>query len=87
MDLEAILAGVGAIVTAAAGVVLIVREFRRRERLASLKEIDEMSAELSRLRHDFLAFRRFAFGLAQMLADRGVDVPPAPAPSELSPEP
>ena len=46
MDLAAIFTGVAAILTAAGGVVLVVREFRRRDRRDSQRDIDELEPDL-----------------------------------------
>lgn len=81
MTLEAILAGIGAIVAAALGVVLLVREFRRRDRRASIAEIRQMSGDLHALRADMIAYRRWGYDLAVMLTERGIPIPPAPPPA------
>ena len=86
MTLDAILAGIGAIITAAGGIVLVVREFRRRDRKASLQELDQLGDEVHALQADFLNYRRWAYDLAVMLTDMGVHVPPAPPPVHTSPD-
>lgn len=78
MDLTAILAGVGAILTAAGGIVLVVREFRRRDHRAANAEIDVLSDELHRCRHLHLLWRNYAFDLQRRLADHGLPPPPPP---------
>ena len=82
MTLEAILAGIGAIIAAALGVVLVVREFRRRDRRESFAEIAQLSAELHTLRADMMAYRQWGYDLAVKLTDMGIPVPPAPPPHE-----
>lgn len=82
MTLDALLAAVAAIVSAALGVVLIVREFRRRDRRESMAEIAQLSEELHALRADMIAYRRWAYDLAVTLTGLGVTVPPAPAPRD-----
>jgi hypothetical protein len=86
VTLDAILAGIGAIVTAAGGVILVVREFRRRDRKASLRALDQLSDEVHALEADFLSYRRWAYDLATMLTDMGVHVPPAPPPVHTVPD-
>jgi len=83
VDLPTILTGIGAIVTAGGGVVLLVREFRRRDRVESDKELDALSRDLHATRADLIAFRRYAFELRGLLADAGIDQPDAPSPHEL----
>lgn len=82
MTLEAIVAGVGAVVAAALGVVLVVREFRRRDRRASIAEIAQLSATVHALRADSIAYRRWGYDVAVQLTAAGIVVPPAPPPSE-----
>jgi len=92
---EAIFAGIGVIVTGAAGIYLAVREARRRERKASQKEIAdlvhhvdnlsnllvEQSAEVDALTKLLLEQRRYIYKVVSKLIDAGIDVPPPPAPS------
>jgi hypothetical protein len=78
MDLGAAAAGLGAVATGAGGVVILVHEFRRKDRLALNQSVDEMNGEIAHLRDALLACRRYAFNVALLLADRGQDVPPRP---------
>ena len=78
MDAGAIFAGIGAVIAAAAGVVIIVREFRRRDRKQSLQEIAELEAALHHRQRTVLSLRQYAFQLGELLADRGVEPPPPP---------
>jgi len=80
MTLEAILAGIGAILTAAFGVALVVREFRRRDRKESRAEIEELNDEVHALRADFISYRQWAYELAVSLTSAGIAFPPAPPP-------
>lgn len=80
MDPEAILTGIGAILTAAGGTVLVVREFRRRDRIESAHEIEELSAEVHECRQLHIRWRRYAFELREMIADLGHEPPVPPDP-------
>jgi hypothetical protein len=80
VTLEALWAALGSIFTAALGVVLVIREFRRRDRRESLKEIEQCNDEVHALRADFLNYRSWSYGLAMTLTGMGVIVPPAPPP-------
>lgn len=62
------------------GVVLVVREFRRRDRRASLAEIEELTREVHALRADMLSYRHWAYDLAVSLTAAGIGFPPAPPP-------
>lgn len=78
MSLEAILAGIGAVLTAAIGVALIVREFRFKEHKASRAEINTLTTDLYHLDQAYIEFRRYAHTLRQLLADNGIDAPSPP---------
>ena len=78
MDLTAILTGIGAILTAAGGTVLVVREFRRRDHRAANAEIEQLSGELHRCRDLHIRWRSYAFELRRMVADTGTRVPEPP---------
>jgi len=85
VDLAAIFTGIAAIVTGVGGVMIVIREFRRRDRRGYQFEIDELNAELHLLREDFADFRRWAFTMHQRAADAGVDVEHPPQPVPLTP--
>ena len=80
MDPEQIFTGIGAVVTAAGGCTLILREMRRRDRVESQREIEELSRELHDLRNSFLEFRHFTFSLRSLMVDNGLNPPEAPQP-------
>lgn len=77
MDWGAVFAGIGAIITAAGGCILVISEFRRRDRRALRNERDELSRDVSALRNDLVICRRYSFELAEYLTDLGHDVPAA----------
>ena len=78
MDAGALLAGIGAVIAAGAGVIILVRELRRRDRKQSLKEIADLEAALHSRQRTVLSLRQYAFQLGELLADRGVEPPPPP---------
>lgn len=78
MDVTTIFAGIGAILTGAGGVALVVREFRRRDRRAANRQIDDLTAEVTALRHDVITCRRYAYNLAEQMVELGHEVPPRP---------
>jgi len=82
VDLATILTGCAAIVTAAGGVILVIRELRRRDRRDCQRDLDELGMDLHLLREDFAEFRRWAFLMQQQAIDAGADVsnPPPPRP-------
>jgi hypothetical protein len=80
VNLEAIFTGIAAIITAAGGVVLVIREFRRRDRIAMQKEIDDVNEELARLQHDYLELRKFMLQISQLLIEHGIAPPELPIP-------
>ena len=86
MDFGAFFAAIGAVVAAGAGVTIIVRELRRRDRRQSAKEIGELEEEIHRLRAAVIALRHYAFQLGELLADRGVDPPPPPYEPHAQPD-
>lgn len=78
MSPEAIFTGIGAILTGATGVALLVHEFRRKDRREMQKAIDELEAELAVLQHDYLVLRKFLMQISQLLIDHGIDAPEIP---------
>ena len=81
MDPAAIFAGIGAVIAAAIGMTLVIREFRRREHNAARREVDEMTEDFYRLDQSYIELRLHCFHLRQQLADLGVATHPAPAPA------
>ncbi len=80
MSLDAVLAGVAAILTAAGGIALVVREFRRRDRRAAQRQLDDVIRELAALQHDYIELRTFMVQVSELLIDHGITPPPMPPP-------
>ena len=80
MDPAAIFAGIAAVLTAAAGMTLVIREFRRREHNAARREVDAMVEDFYKLDHSYIELRLYCFHLRRQLADLGVESHPAPEP-------
>ena len=78
MSLEAIFTGIAAILTAAGGVVLVVREFRRRERRSMQGQINDLNRELESLQHDYLELRKFMMQISELLVSHGIEPPEIP---------
>jgi len=78
MSLEAILTGIAAILTAAGAVVIIVREFRRRERRVMQGQIHDLERELEKLQHDYLELRKFMMQISELLVANGIEPPEIP---------
>lgn len=89
MTLDVILAGIGAIVTAAGGVILVIRELRRRDRVASVRQIDDLTNDLNATRQEALVCERWAFQVSEMMIGQGITPPELPKPvrTPLPPDP
>lgn len=83
MSVEAIAAGMGAVITAIAGMVLVIREFRNREHKAARAEVNQLITDLYAVDNAYIELRRYNYELRQLLADKGVDVPEPPAIHDL----
>jgi hypothetical protein len=81
VGLEAILAGVAALIAGAGAIYITIHEVRRRERKVTRQEIHDLTNEIEALRHLLLEQRRYIYSVATMLVDHGFDVPTPPAPS------
>jgi hypothetical protein len=81
VPLDAILLGIGAIVTAAGGIYISVHEFRRRERRVTRKEIEDLTDEVESLSRLLLEQRRYIYRLVTLMIDAGMNPPQPPAPS------
>lgn len=87
MSTEAVFTGIAAVVVAAGGIALVVREFRNREHKAARAEIDQLTADLYRIDQAYIEERHYAFLLRQMVADLGGDVPDPPPIHQLDKSP
>lgn len=74
MDLSTVLYGIGAILSAAGGTALVIREFRRRDHRASNREIDMLSKDLHSCRAEEMRCRRQVYELRRRLVDLGQNV-------------
>lgn len=63
------------------GVVIVVHEFRRRERRVTRREIDDLTKEVEALRELLLEQRRYIYRLVTLMIDAGLDPPEPPSPS------
>ena len=75
MNWQAFVAGLGAILTGAGGCVVLVREFRRRDRRALKRELDELGHDVQELRSNLVICRRYTFHLVEKLAAHGLGIP------------
>jgi hypothetical protein len=80
VDWQTVLTGIGAMLTAAGGCALVIREFRRRDRRALKREVDDLAFDVSELRADIVICRRYAYLLAERLAEHGIELPEQPPP-------
>jgi hypothetical protein len=87
MDAGAIAAGLGAVVTGAGGVFLVVNEYRRRDRQTSREAIANYAQELYDHDQSYVELRRYIFEIRKRLADEGIDTPPPPRLSPPAIEP
>ena len=78
MSVEAIVWGIGAILTLAGGVSLVVREIRHRDRKSMRHLLDDSERELVAAQTRIVSYRRWGFFLAERLASHGEPVPPPP---------
>jgi len=87
MDAGAIAAGLGAVVTGAGGVFLVVNEYRRKDRQTSREAIAHYAQELYDHDESYVELRRYIFEIRKRLADEGIDTPPPPriAPPAIPP--
>lgn len=79
MSWQTLFTGIGAILTAAGGCALVIREFRRRDRRALKREVDDLAMDVSELRAEIVMCRRYAYLLAERLAQHGIELPEPPS--------
>ena len=68
--------GLGALVTAGIGTLMILRAGRSRARTSALEEAETVSGEVQTLREERIRDRRLIYRLRQLLADAGIVEPP-----------
>lgn len=81
MDVDRLSTGVGAVFAGITGVWLVIREFRRRDRKSSVRDIRQLNEEVEALQHLYLEQRRYVYRLVMYMIDQGMDPPLPPAPS------
>ena len=81
--LAAWLSGIGAVLFAAAGVGLIVREVRRKERQDALRLIDTMERVILVQQNEALAWHSYVYSLRMLCSDRGINTPEPPPIADL----
>ena len=86
MTLDVLLTGIGAILTAAMGVLLVLRELRRRDRIAASRQIDELAYSLTVTRQDVIAYQQWAYHASQLMVANGVIPPAMPPINPAAPE-
>jgi hypothetical protein len=74
--LVAWITGIGAILSAGAGVAMIWREVKSRQH----KEIKRLDSELESTHEQLVAYHRYAYDLRVTLSDHGIDAPQLPPP-------
>jgi hypothetical protein len=77
VDITAIIAGVGAILTATGGTLLVVHEFRRRDHLAANRQRELLSDDLAECRDELVRSNQMTFEMRQRMAEHGVEIPKA----------
>jgi hypothetical protein len=75
VDWSTIATSIGAILTGAGGCALVIREFRRRDRIALKREADALADDVLDLRANLIVCRRYAYHLVQHMADHGIEIP------------
>lgn len=66
--------GIGAILAAASGVMLVIRNIRTRQ----TREIDRLDRELSLAWEELLSYHRYSYDLRATLMRNGIEVPELP---------
>jgi uncharacterized membrane protein len=76
-----LIAAIVGLLVVVSGVYITIHEVRRRERKTTRKEFEELTVEVTALRHLLLEQRRYIYKVAMMMIDHGIDVPEPPAPN------
>lgn len=74
-DILAIITGVGAVVSAVAGIYLAIRAARSKERKANKAELDEVTGMLQEEREDRIKAELAAHKMRVLLAENGITPP------------
>lgn len=78
MDLAAIFTGIVALVTGIGGIVVAIREVRRRERRAATANMRAYEHDLNQCQAENVKLHQYTYVLRTRLADEGHDVPDPP---------
>jgi len=81
-----LLTGIGAIITAIIGITLVIKELRRRDRVASSRQIDELSNSLVVTRQDVIAYQQWAYNASELMVANHVHPPDMPPIHATAPE-
>jgi hypothetical protein len=68
-------------------VILVIRELRRRDRIASIRQIDDLNEALTAARVNLIAYQEWAYVAAQAIVEAGGQPSPLPAVERVPPTP
>jgi regulator of replication initiation timing len=74
----ALITGVAAIITGVGGILLAIREVRRRERRSAQRNIEEFEHQLNECQAENVKLHMWNYGLRTRLADEGIEPPEPP---------
>jgi len=80
-QLAAWIAGIGAVLAAFAGVRLVIRETRRKERVDAQRTVSALEQSLNACHNDSINWRQYVFTIRARCADAGLFTPEPPEPT------